>query len=98
MPTDAASRPHPDLRWSRPANGRIEVRLGDLEQPIARAERLHDGTWVVAVRTLKNGPEKAAIVADEKAAIARLRPWCRMHAWRYRPNADSTAPMGSRLG
>jgi hypothetical protein len=88
MATNANTRPHPDLRWRRPDEGRIEVRLACFDQPIARAERLHDGTWVAAVRPLRNGPEKAVIVDDEQAAIARLRPWCRAHAWTYRPNVD----------
>lgn len=90
--------PHPGLRWLR-ADGRVEVRLEGFDRPIARAERLHDGAWVVAVCPLQNGPEKAAIVDTEADAWARLKPWCRRLAWTYRPTAGRapTTSLGKAL-
>ena len=78
--------PHPGLKL-RTFPGRFEVWLEDLR--IARAQELHDGTWVAAVRPLRNQPEKAVIVESEAAARERLQPWCREHAWTSRPNVGS---------
>lgn len=91
-------RPHPGLRLRRVAEGCIEVRLDGFDLPIARAERLHDGTWVAAVRPLQTGPEKAIIVADESVAVARLKPWCRQLAWRYRPMTRAPGSPRSSAG
>ena len=78
--------PHPDLRL-RTFPGRFEVWLEGLPQAIARGQALHDGTWVVAVRPLQNVAEQARIVDSEAAALEAIQPWCREHAWTYRPNA-----------
>lgn len=89
---DALQRPHPDLRWHT-GDGVVSARLAGFEQPIARAERLRDGTWVVAVRPLQHGRERAAILGDEREALARMKAWCRALAWRYRPNAGTRYPV-----
>ena len=86
--------PHPQLRL-RTFPGRFEVWLDDLPKPIARAQELHDGTWVAAVRPLQNGPERAVIVESRAAALERLRPWCREHAWTFRPNVGKGQPASS---
>jgi hypothetical protein len=86
---------HPDLRL-KTFPGRFEVWLDGLAHPIARAQSLHDGTWVVAVRPLQNHSERAVIVESEAAAIERVQPWCRDHAWTYRPNAGKGAPLGQQ--
>jgi hypothetical protein len=87
--------PHPDLRL-RKLDGRFEVRIDGLDRPIVRGQALHDGTWVVAIRELQNGPERAAIVPNETAALTLVRPWARKHAWTYRPNAGKGAPMAQQ--
>jgi hypothetical protein len=79
--------PHPDLSVASFPD-RFEARVDGFAQPIARAQKLHDGTWVAAVRPLQKGPERAAIVESRTAALKRLEPWCREWAWTYRPNVN----------
>ena len=96
MDTCRMRPPHPDLRLRRYARG-LEVQLVGLARPIARAQELHDGTWLAAVRPLQGEPERARILATEDEAVAAIRPWCRAHAWTYRPNVGNV-PAPSAMG
>jgi len=86
---------HPDLRVER-FDGRFEVTVGAASKPLARAERLSDRAWV-AIAYGHEGP-RAVVVASELEAAARLRPWCRMQAWRARPNAGPFGRGGKHAG
>ena len=78
--------PHPELKLQT-GEGRFAVLLEELPRPIARGERLSDGTWVAALRIDQDGEETAVIVSDEAAALELLQPYCRALAWQLRPGA-----------